>query len=139
MTQSLRAHLRKRKTSATQIQSDETKLVFMIKNYQPTREQAWSFEMLSFETMHIQIVKGICSYICCIAAYNSALPIQNGTCKWFRIAIVSVDSFADHSMLRFPSLSQLRGGNESVMIMYLLSVRANRLSVCCRIKKQKLW
>ena len=30
------------------------------------------------------------------------------------------------------------GGNESVMIMYLLSVRANRLSVCCRIKKTKV-
>lgn len=63
--------------------------------------------MLSFETTHIKIVKGIYPYICCIAAYNSALPIQNG--KWFRIAIVSVDSFADHSTLRFPSLSQLRG------------------------------
>lgn len=77
----------------------------MNKKNQPKREhtgQAWSFEMLSFEMIHLKIVKGIYAYICCIAAYNSALPIQNGTHKWFRIAIVSVDSsFADHSMLRF--------------------------------------
>lgn len=52
--------------------------------------------------IHIKIVKGVYASICCIAVYNSALPIQNGTCKWFGIAIVSVDSsFADHSMLRF--------------------------------------
>ena len=50
--------------------------------------------------MHIKIVRGIYAYTC-IAAYNSALPIQNGTCKWFRFAIVSVDSsFADDSMLK---------------------------------------
>ncbi len=74
--------------------------------------------MLSFEMIHIKIVKGIYAYICCIAAYNSALPIQNGTCKLFRITIVSVDSsFADHSMLRFLTHSQLWGfGDESVMI-----------------------
>lgn len=66
--------------------------------------------MLSFEMIHIKIVKGIYAYICCIAAYNSAL--QNCTCTWFRIAIVSVDSsFADRSMLRFTFF-----GNESVVI-----------------------
>lgn len=72
--------------------------------------------MLSFEMIHIKIVRGIYAYICCIAAYNSALPIQNGTYKWFRIAVDS--SFANHSMLRFLTHSKPRGfRNKSMMIM----------------------
>lgn len=102
---------------------------------QPSEEQtywrAWSFKLLSFEMIHIKIVKGIYAYICCIAAYNSALPIKNGTCK-LRNAIVSVDrSFSDHTMLRFLTHSQLCGKRECDDYVPLC-VRANRLSVCCK-------
>lgn len=48
--------------------------------------------LYAFEMIHVKIVKGIYAYICCIAAYNDASPIQNGTYKWLRNVIVSVDS-----------------------------------------------
>lgn len=46
-------------------------------------------------------MKGVHAYIRRIAAYNTALPIQYGTCEWFSIATVAIDSnSADPSMLR---------------------------------------
>lgn len=104
----------------------------MNKINQVKSKRAWGFKLLSFEMIHIKIVKGIYAYICCIAAYNSALPIQNGTCEWFRNAIVSVDkSFSNHSTLRFKTHASVRGKPECEDYVPL-SVRANRLSVCCK-------
>lgn len=82
--------------------------------------------------LHIKIVKGINASICCIAAYNSALPIQSGTCEWVRDAIVSVDSSFSH--LQYAQIhSQPWGfGGEAVPV----GVGASSLSVYCRVTSE---
>lgn len=81
------------------------KMVFINENNEVNSKLTDSFDLLSFEMIHIKIVKGIYAYISCTAVYNSALHILNG----FRNAIVSVDrSFIDHSTLRFFTFSTMR-------------------------------
>ncbi len=46
---------------------------------------------------HIKTVKGIHAYICCIAAYNSALPTQNGT---YTVSVENCHSVSRYQLCR---------------------------------------